>query len=138
MTELIDNKKVSFNIENFELIPMYIIVTKPTMQKYEKFEFICNSLDECYNKLIINFKNLIEMKADYPMDLDEFTLTYWHNDNSIHNNIFDYSIFYKNKWQKLWTEQELYERVIEIIYNVDMQNSIYTYYEDSKELADTD
>jgi len=105
--------------------PMFIIITKPNIPKYEKLTFICNSLDECKNKLIINLKNNIYKNIDYPLDVDDFVTNYWYNDKSMDNDFFDYQIFLNNEWIMPWTIQELYDIVINIINQVDIQNSIY-------------
>lgn len=106
-------------------IPMYITITKPHVPKYETFLFVCETIDECQNKLIINLKNIINKQIDYPQDIDDFVTNYWYNENAMNNEFFDYNIFLDNKWSKPWTLQELYEIVIDIINQVDIQNSIY-------------
>jgi hypothetical protein len=105
-------------------IPLIIIFTKPTVPKYETVTFICDSLEECYNKLIINIKNKISKIIDYPEDLDNFASLYWYKDYNMDNEIFDYNIFYENEWKKPWSNQELYENIINIIHDVDVQNKI--------------
>ena len=107
------------------IIPMFIIITRPKIPKYEKLTFSCENLEECKNKLIVNFKNNILNKVDYPEDLDDFSSLFWYNEYNMDNNLFDYEIFIDNKWSKPWTLQELYEQVIDIIHKVDIQNSIY-------------
>jgi len=106
-------------------IPMFIIITRPKIPKYEKLTFSCKNLEECKNKLIVNFKNNILNKVDYPEDLDIFSSLFWYNDYNMDNNLFDYEIFIDNKWTQPWTLQELYEQVIDIIHKVDIQDSIY-------------
>jgi len=104
---------------------MFIIITRPKIPKYEKLTFCCENLEECKNKLIVNFKNNILNKVDYPEDLDDFSSLFWYNEYNMDNNLFDYEIFIDNKWSKPWTLQELYEQVIDIIHKVDIQDSIY-------------
>jgi hypothetical protein len=106
-------------------IPMFIIFTKPTVPKYELTTYVCESLEDCQNKLIVNIKNKILKKVEYPPDLETFALTAWYNEYNMENYIYDYQIFLDNKWQKPWSLEELYESVIEIIHQVDLQNSIY-------------
>ena len=115
-------------------IPLNIILTKPTQNKYESLYFICKDLDECYNKIIISIKNLIMMNTDYPDDYDEFKNIIWYNSVSFDNEIFDYNIFINDKWSKPWDHQELYSNALEIINNVDIQNSIF----DKKNYYDED
>ena len=106
-------------------IPMFITFTRPNVPKYETSTFSCSSLDECKNKLIINIKDNITSIIDYPNDLDDYSCLYWYNKNYMDNNIFDYKIYYENNWIQPWSLQELYEDVINIIYQVDVQDSIY-------------
>jgi hypothetical protein len=106
-------------------IPMFITFTKPNIPKYETITFVCNTLEECKNKLIINLKNIINKQIDYPVDVDDFVTNYWYNDNAMDNIFFDYQIFIDNKWSQPWILQELYEIVINIINQVDIQDSIY-------------
>jgi hypothetical protein len=107
------------------IIPMFITFTKPKVSKYETLTFECNSLEDCLNKLIINIKQRIDMKIDYPQYIDDFTSLYWYNENSLNNDIFDYKIFNDGKWVMPWSSQELYEHVIEMINVADIQNSIF-------------
>jgi CRISPR/Cas system CSM-associated protein Csm3 (group 7 of RAMP superfamily) len=106
-------------------IPMFITITKPNVPKYETITFICKDLDECHNKLIINIKKCIEKNVDYPEDLDNYSVLHHYNENNMDNDIFTYNIFHENEWITPWTNQDLYEQVIEIIHQVDIQNSIY-------------
>ena len=117
-------------------IPLYIIITKPNVPKYENTTFICSSLEECKNKLIIKLKNEIIKFIDYPDDIDDFITNYWYTENYMNNEFFDYNIFYNNEWIKPWTTQELYDTVIDIINKIDIQDSIYNdnnYYDDNTE-----
>lgn len=122
------------------MIPMILIFTRPNYTpKYELLTFNCQNLEECKGKLIVNIKNNIFKNIDYPPNLDDFATLHWYNDNYMENNIYDYKIFYNNEWSQPWELQDLYEEVIEIIHQVDVQNSIYSktnYY--SGELDDSD
>jgi len=112
---------------------MFITFTRPKIPKYETLTFICKTLDECENKLIVNIKNNINANIDYPVDIDDYSALFWNNESSMDNNFFDYQIFYEDKWIKPWELQEIYEKVLEIIHQVDIQNSLYdsnNYYED--------
>jgi hypothetical protein len=107
------------------MIPMFITFTRPKVPKYETLTFICQNLDECENKLIVSLKNNIFSNIDYPMDIDDYATLFWYNNDSMDNDFFDYNIFYENNWVKPWKQQEIYEKVIDIIHTVDVQNSIY-------------
>ena len=106
-------------------IPLFITITKPNIPKYETITFVCTTLEECKNKLIVNLKNIIYKQIDYPDDVDDFVTIYWYNDNSMDNEFFNYQLFIDNKWSKPWTLQELYDIVINIINQVDIQDAIY-------------
>ena len=120
---------------------MFITITRPNVPKYETITFVCNTLEECQNKLIVNLKNIIFRQIDYPVDVDDFVTNYWYDNNSMDNEFFDYQLFIDNKWTKPWTIQELYEIVTNIINQVDIQNSIYNnknYYDYCSESDDED
>ena len=74
-------------------IPMFITITRPNVPKYETINFICNTLEECQNKLIVNLKNIIYRHIDYPVDVDDFVTNYWYNENSMDNQ----NSIYNNK-----------------------------------------
>lgn len=120
---------------------MFITITRPNVPKYETITFVCNTLEECQNKLIVNLKNIIFRQIDYPVDVDDFVTNYWYDNNSMDNEFFDYQLFIDYKWTKPWTIQELYEIVTNIINQVDIQNSIYNdknYYDYCSESDDDD
>lgn len=106
-------------------IPVNILLTKPKENKYQSLYLVCNDLDDCYNKIIVTVKNTILLQVDYPDDYEEFKNLIWYNSVSFDNEVFTYSIFYEGKWIEPWTHQEIYDKVTEIIHNVDIQNSIY-------------
>lgn len=106
-------------------IPLNIILTKPKFNKYESLYFLCENLDDCYNKIIVNVKNQILLSIDYPDNYDEFKNLIWYSVTSFDNEVFDYNIFNEGKWIKPWSQQEIYDTICEIIHNVDLQNSIY-------------
>ena len=70
-------------------------------------------------------KNNINAIIDYPSDIDDYSTIFWNNEYSMDNNFFDYQNFYQNKWIKPWELQDIYEKVLDIIHQVDIQNSIY-------------
>ncbi len=107
------------------IIPLNIILTKPTKNKYESIYLCCSDLDDCYNKIIVTGKNKITINTDYPDDYEEFKNLIWYNNISFDNEVFSYSIFYEGKWISPWSHQEIYDQIKDIIYNVDIQNSIY-------------
>ena len=117
-------------------IPIFINITRPNFPKYETLTFNCSSLEDCKNKLIVNLKNLINKKIDYPEDIDDFATLFWYNENYMNNDFFEYQIFYENNWTKPWSLQELYDTVLEIINQVDIQDCIYNknnYYDNTSD-----
>lgn len=117
LNENSENKLLSYG--------MIITFTKPRIPKYETLTFTCKSLDECENRLLVNLKNNIYANIDYPSDIDDYSTLFWNSEHSMDNNFFDYQIFYQNKWIKPWELQDIYEKVLNIIYQVDIQNSIH-------------
>ena len=117
-------------------IPIFITITKPNIPKYETITYVCDTFEDCQNKLIVNLKNIINKKIDYPEDVDDFSTNYWYNDYAMDNEFFDYNLYHNNQWVKPWTLQELYDDVINIINQVDIQDSIYNdnnYYDNEEE-----
>jgi len=103
-------------IEN-EIIPLTLIITDTNTKSYLLLNFICNSLDDCYNKLVINIKKQCVYSNDYPDNLDEFINNYMYAKNEMNNPLFEYRIFNKNKWSKPWPEQDIYDSIIKLIDN---------------------
>ncbi len=106
-------------------IPLHIILTKPTKNKYESLYLTCNDQDDCYNKIIVTVKNALLLSVNYPDDYEEFKNLIWYSGISFDNEVFDYSIFIEGQWVKPWTHHEIYDAICDIIYNLDLQNSIY-------------
>jgi hypothetical protein len=122
-------------------IPLHIILTNPTKNKYESTYLVCNDQDDCYNKIIVTVKNALQLSVNYPEDYEEFKNLIWYNSISFDNEVFDYSILIEGKWIKPWTHQEIYDTICDIIHNIDLQNSIYnkrnTYDYESDESEDS-
>lgn len=108
-----ENQQVS--IEN-EFIPLTLIITDPNTKSYLFLNYICTSLDDCYNNLVINIKkNCVSTIDEYPDNLDEFMNNYLYAKNKMNNPLFEYRIFYKNKWLKPWPQQDIYDSIINLI-----------------------
>jgi hypothetical protein len=120
----IEKQDMNMEKQGNENIPLTLIITKPNTNSYLHLNFVCTSLDDCYNKLVINIKKEIILNIDYPDDLDEFTNIYWYANNVMNNPIFEYTIFYKNQWSKPWPQQDIYDSVMQLIHDIDLQNSI--------------
>jgi hypothetical protein len=124
------------------IIPMYIIITKPNENKYEIENFILADINQCFNKLITILLKYFEKKIDYPDTLEEFTNLYWYQHNIMNNEIFYYNIYENGVWKQPWSNDELYQHMIDIIYNKDIQNSIFNkknykdYESDEEEIID--
>jgi hypothetical protein len=81
-------------------------------------------LNNCLNKIIIELKPHFDMKVDYPLDYDEFISIYCIYIKNNIDNIFDYKIYNDNEWIKPWEEQEIYEKIVELINTQDIQDFI--------------
>lgn len=106
-------------------IPLILIMTDPTNNKYISTTYKCETLEECYDKLVINIKKEILTKIDYPDTLDEFTNLIWYSTNTINNPIFDYHLFHNNEWIKPWSSEEIYDSIIELINKLDIQEALF-------------
>jgi len=106
-------------------IPLTLINNDPTKNKYILTNYTCETLEECYNKIVIDIKKKILMNTDYPDTLDEFTNLIWYATNTINNPVFDYNIFYKNEWIKPWSDEEIYDSILELINKLDIQDALF-------------
>ena len=83
---------------------------------------ICNSLDDCKNKLIdylvLQFNNLY---IDFPLDILDFEYIYL-NQNYINTNIFNYSIFHEDQWIHPWEHQDIYTDVLNKLHENDIND----------------
>ena len=73
------------------------------------------------------------MKIDYPDTLEEFSNLYWDS-----NTVYDYYIFYNNGWLKPWVLDDIYESVLKLIYDLDVQNGIFDKKNYSDYISDED
>jgi len=102
-------------------IPIVIQLVKKN--NCELSTFIGDNLELCLQKIVLYLKQNLDMNIDYPDNIDDFTPIYLDN-CLIKTHVFDYKIFINNDWTKPWTDQEIYEKIIEIIHNIDVQDSI--------------
>jgi hypothetical protein len=53
-------------------IPLTITLTKPAQNKYETLYYVCNDMDDCYNKIII----AINKEINYIINNENYNLKY--------------------------------------------------------------
>ena len=115
-------------------IPIVIILYKPNRET-KIFTLKGNSLENVLHNIVVCIKKEIDMKIDYPSDIDEFSNLYWFD---THDNfeLFSYHIFNNSMWSSPWTQQEIYENILQLINELDIQNALIDI--SNKELSDTD
>jgi hypothetical protein len=82
------------------------------------FENLDELKKELINILTNQYKNY---NIDYPSELIKFENIIF-NDNYVKTDAFVYKIFFENKWQEPWDNQEIYDDVLESILNIDVKN----------------
>jgi hypothetical protein len=113
------------------------------LNKYNSFceiihkTFICDNLEDCKNQLI-NFliDEFKDLNIDFPLELNEFEYIIL-NQNYINTNIFNYMIFYDDKWITPWELDDIYTELLEKIHELDIKNFIPNK-EDNAESQDED
>ena len=84
--------------------------------------YICNSIDDCKNKLIdllvLEFNNL---HIDFPLDILDFEYIFL-KQNYINTNVFNYMIFFDNEWIHPWEHQDIYTDVLDKLFENSIQD----------------
>lgn len=121
------------------MIPYYLVVTKPHKQNVSLlyFDDVGNDLNDVKNKIIKTLQEEFSIHKDIPESYDDFIYKCWFAEKSIDSDIFNYKVFYNNKWINPWTHDELYENVYEILHKLDLLagyiNDANGLYEDESE-----
>lgn len=114
------NEKMSDLSLEEKKIPIVIHIEDYSSSRLETF--IGSNLDDCLQKIILYLKPNFEITIDFPGDYETFQNLY--SDPEMYKlKSFDYKI-YSGDWIKPWSEQEIYENIIELIHELDVQNSI--------------
>jgi hypothetical protein len=82
------------------------------------FETLDDLRKELINILTNQYKNY---NIDYPSELIKFENIIF-NDNYVKADAFVYKIFFENKWLEPWDNQEIYDDVLDSIFNIDSKN----------------
>jgi hypothetical protein len=98
---------------------LYLLIFGKNNTSVDVQHFECDSIEECKNKILINIKNKIDLDVDYPFELEIFCGNIWNT-----NELFRYKIFHDDKWFYEWSEQEIYENVLDIINKKDIQDVV--------------
>lgn len=89
---------------------------------YETHTFVCNDLNECYEKLINTLVSVfINTDIDYPDDLIDFDYL-WFNRQYVKIPSFYYKIFSNNIWDNPWENQEIYSDILDKINQIETSN----------------
>jgi len=108
------------NITNTNNIPIIInIITKNDIILKS---LVGNNLDDCFHKILLELKPYFDMKIDYPLSYNDFEIIYL--ENCLYQKyIFDYKI-YDKEWIKPWSNQDIYDNILELIMTHDIQEFI--------------
>jgi hypothetical protein len=118
---------------------LLINITSFKTYNYNTEKYICDSLIDCKNKLIITFKNeLNKFNFDYPINFDEYQDNLYHYYYHTSNILIEYYIFDNEKLIMPWSIQELYELATDIINKLDIQKVLLNKYEDIKNGEEND
>lgn len=115
------------NNEHLTLLKYGLIIN---LNKYNSFceiihkTFIFDTLEDCKNQLI-NFliNEFKDLNIDFPLELNDFEYIIL-NQNYINTNMFNYMIFYDNKWITPWELDDIYNEILEKIHELDIKNCI--------------
>jgi hypothetical protein len=109
------------------MIPFVVqFISRDTAPETILYTEVANNYDDCYNKIVLYIKKKIDININYPSEFDDFNNLIWFSDSPMCNNdLFDYQIFYENKWIKPWTKQDIYNDILDLIEKLDIQNSIF-------------
>jgi hypothetical protein len=103
-------------------IPIVIILYKPNKET-KIFTLKGKTLENVLHNIVVCLKKEIDMKIDYPDDIDTFSNLHWFDTND-NVELFNYHIFNNNMWSTPWTQQEIYENILELINELDVQNAL--------------
>jgi hypothetical protein len=101
--------------------------------------FNINNIEEARIELVNYLSNEFnKLNIDFPLDYHDFEYVWCEYNNMDHlDNIFTYNIYDTNdlKWKKIWTEQEIYNDILDKINELDLNNDMYInkYYIDDYE-----
>lgn len=98
---------------------LYLLIFGKNNSNIDSQYFECDTIEECKNKILITIKNKIFMSVDYPFELENFCSNIWNT-----SELFRYKIFYEDKWFYEWSEQEIYENILDIFNQKDIQDTV--------------
>lgn len=85
---------------------------------YLTFDTLENVKTEIINILVTHYKKL---HINYPHNLVDFEYEIF-NQQYVKADTFNYKIYYNDKWEEPWENQDLYDEVIEKIINEEIEN----------------
>ena len=107
-------------------IPFFIIFTKPNKQKIKTFTITGTGTDltNVNNKLINIIQEEFSKFNEFPDSYDDFISKQWYHNMSADAEPFEYKLFIDGSWLCPWTNEELYENVVEVLHKLEVFNAL--------------
>ena len=103
-------------------IPFFLIITKPNKHKIQTKIIIDvgADLDDIHNKIIYIIQEELSTFKYLPENVAEFISECWYKDISADAEPFEYKFYYEDKWSSLWSIEELYDEVYEVLHKMEL------------------
>ena len=86
-------------------------------------QIVCDTLEEAKKELITYLvAHFTPLKIDFPDNLEEFH-NIWFNSTYIVADVFNYKIFHNDNWIEPWSQDEIYEDVIDAMHKYEIANA---------------
>lgn len=86
-------------------------------------QIVCDTLEEAKKELITYLvAHFTPLKIDFPDNLEEFH-NIWFNSTYIVADVFNYKIFHNDNWIEPWSQDEIYEDVLDCMHKYEIENA---------------
>jgi hypothetical protein len=114
----------TFIVPKLELGLIVNIIKFKTYFETETKTFSCSNITDAKKKLIKYLASIFQhLIIDFPDDILEFEYI-WFQQQFVKSSVFNYKIFYNNKWIEPWENQHIYDCVLDMINKIDIENNI--------------
>lgn len=84
---------------------------------------VCDNMDETHLELVKYIAaHFTQLNIDFPDNLDEFH-NIWFNQTYVNADVFTYNCFYNNNHLKPWSDDEIYDDVLEALHLHETRNA---------------